>query len=96
MTKTMGQPIINHQGVGFMLADMAINAEAARNLVWRSAWAKDAGERNSTWQHDLAPCADVDHQLSMRRLPRPSPVVPPLRMLTSESRVSSLSAACTC
>ncbi|WOO84717.1 Medium-chain specific acyl-CoA dehydrogenase, mitochondrial [Vanrija pseudolonga] len=45
--KTMGQPIINHQGVGFMLADMAINAEAARNLVWRSAWAKDAGERNT-------------------------------------------------
>ncbi|EIW67929.1 acyl-CoA dehydrogenase [Tremella mesenterica] len=45
--KTMGQPIINHQGVAFMLADMAINAEAARGLVWRSAWAKDSGERNT-------------------------------------------------
>jgi acyl-CoA dehydrogenase len=44
----MGQPIINHQGVAFMLADMAINAEAARALVWKAAWAKDAGERNST------------------------------------------------
>lgn len=43
----MGQPIINHQGVAFMLADMAINAEAARALVWKAAWAKDAGERNS-------------------------------------------------
>jgi acyl-CoA dehydrogenase len=46
---TMGQPIINHQGVAFMLADMAIGAEAARNLVWKSAWAKDCGERNSMW-----------------------------------------------
>ncbi|WVQ62615.1 uncharacterized protein L199_000762 [Kwoniella botswanensis] len=45
--KTMGQPIINHQGVAFMLADMAIGAEAARGLVWRAAWAKDCGERNT-------------------------------------------------
>lgn len=46
--QTMGQPIINHQGVAFMLADMAINVEAARGLVWKAAWAKDSGERNST------------------------------------------------
>jgi acyl-CoA dehydrogenase len=44
---TMGQPIINHQGVAFMLADMAISVEAARGLVWKAAWAKDSGERNS-------------------------------------------------
>ncbi|WVQ80845.1 hypothetical protein IAT38_002952 [Cryptococcus sp. DSM 104549] len=44
---TMGQPIINHQGVAFMLADMAIGVEAARGLVWRSAWTKDAGQRNT-------------------------------------------------
>jgi acyl-CoA dehydrogenase len=43
----MGKPIIEHQGVAFMLADMAINVEAARGLVWKSAWAKDAGEKNS-------------------------------------------------
>ncbi|WWC99275.1 hypothetical protein V866_006171 [Kwoniella sp. B9012] len=47
--KTMGQPIINHQGVAFMLADMAIGAEAARGLVWRAAWAKDCGERNTLY-----------------------------------------------
>jgi alkylation response protein AidB-like acyl-CoA dehydrogenase len=46
----MGQPIINHQGVAFMLADMAIGAEAARGLVWRAAWAKDCGERNSKFE----------------------------------------------
>lgn len=42
----MGKSIIDHQGVAFMLADMAVNAEAARNLVWRAAWTKDAGQRN--------------------------------------------------
>ncbi|KAK1926089.1 acyl-CoA dehydrogenase/oxidase [Papiliotrema laurentii] len=45
--KTMGQPIINHQAVAFMLADMAIGVEAARGLVWQAAWAKDAGQRNT-------------------------------------------------
>ncbi|ORY34223.1 acyl-CoA dehydrogenase/oxidase [Naematelia encephala] len=44
---TMGQPIINHQAVAFMLADMAIGAEAARNLVWKAAWAKDSGQKNT-------------------------------------------------
>jgi len=29
-----GQPIANFQGVGFMLADMAIQIQAARQLVW--------------------------------------------------------------
>jgi alkylation response protein AidB-like acyl-CoA dehydrogenase len=36
----MGQPIINHQAVAFMLADMAIGVEAARGLVWQAAWAQ--------------------------------------------------------
>src|SRR3954464_14839915 len=44
--QTMGKAIIEHQAVAFMLADMAIGAEAARGLVWKSAWMKDAGERN--------------------------------------------------
>lgn len=47
--KTMGKPIIEHQAVAFMLADMAIATESARSLVWRSAWAKDAGQRNSEY-----------------------------------------------
>lgn len=45
--KTMGQPIINHQAIAFMLADMQAAVEAARGLVWKSAWAKDQGQRNS-------------------------------------------------
>lgn len=42
----MGKPIIEHQGVAFMLAEMAIGVEAARGLVWRSAWMFDNKERN--------------------------------------------------
>ncbi|KAG8899847.1 hypothetical protein FRB99_006404, partial [Tulasnella sp. 403] len=44
--KTMGVPIIQHQAVAFMLADMAIQVEASRGLVWKAAWAKDAGLQN--------------------------------------------------
>ncbi len=33
-----GKPIAMHQGIGFMLADMATEVDAARLLVWRAAW----------------------------------------------------------
>lgn len=45
---TFGQPIYQHQGVGFILADMKIRAEAARDLAWKAAWLVDHGKRNTT------------------------------------------------
>jgi alkylation response protein AidB-like acyl-CoA dehydrogenase len=39
-----GAPIITKQAIGFMLADMAIEIEAARLLVWRAAWRIDEGQ----------------------------------------------------
>jgi acyl-CoA dehydrogenase len=45
---TWGKPLWQHQVIGHMIADMAIEIEAARLLVWKSAWAVDAGERNTT------------------------------------------------
>lgn len=45
---SMGKPIWQHQAVGYMIADMAMNVEAARNMVWKAACAIDAGERNTT------------------------------------------------
>ncbi|KAJ3049038.1 hypothetical protein HK097_009964 [Rhizophlyctis rosea] len=47
--KTMGSPIANHQAIAFMLADMAIGVEAARNLVWKAGWLRDNGKRNTYW-----------------------------------------------
>ncbi|HEX6263290.1 MAG TPA: acyl-CoA dehydrogenase family protein, partial [Actinomycetota bacterium] len=35
---TFGRPIIEHQGIGFKLADMAMEVDAARLLTWRAAW----------------------------------------------------------
>jgi acyl-CoA dehydrogenase len=45
--KTMGKPIAEHQAVAFMLADIAIGVEAARNLVWKSSWLRDQGKSNT-------------------------------------------------
>jgi alkylation response protein AidB-like acyl-CoA dehydrogenase len=38
-----GRPIGSFQGVAFMIADMATEIEAARQMVWRAAWLKDQG-----------------------------------------------------
>ena len=38
-----GRPIGTFQGVAFLIADMATEIEAARQLVWRAAWLKDQG-----------------------------------------------------
>jgi acyl-CoA dehydrogenase len=36
--KTFGKPILEHQGIAFKLADMAMEVEASRLLTWRAAW----------------------------------------------------------
>ena len=44
---TFGVPIHKHQALAFMVAEMAMKIEAARLLVWQSAWKIDRGERNT-------------------------------------------------
>jgi alkylation response protein AidB-like acyl-CoA dehydrogenase len=41
--KQFGRPIGTFQGVAFMVADMATEVEAARQMVYRAAWLKDQG-----------------------------------------------------
>ncbi|MDF2749503.1 MAG: Butyryl-CoA dehydrogenase [Gaiellaceae bacterium] len=50
---TFDVPIAMHQGVNFMIADMATAIEAARLLVWQSAWLHDQGHR-ATLQSSFA------------------------------------------
>jgi len=38
-----GKPIAKFQAIQFKLADMAVEIEAARNLVYKAAWLKDEG-----------------------------------------------------
>jgi acyl-CoA dehydrogenase len=47
--KTMGKPIWQHQAVGHMIADMAMNVDAARLVVWQAAAACDAGQPNTIY-----------------------------------------------
>jgi acyl-CoA dehydrogenase len=44
-----GIPIWQHEGIGFMLADMATEIDAARHLVWKSACEIDAKRRNTLY-----------------------------------------------
>jgi alkylation response protein AidB-like acyl-CoA dehydrogenase len=43
-----GKPIGMHQGVGFKLAEMATEIEAAKLMVYRAAWLKDQGQNFDT------------------------------------------------
>ncbi|MGH7861891.1 MAG: acyl-CoA dehydrogenase family protein [Candidatus Dormibacteraceae bacterium] len=40
-----GRPIVENQAIAFKLADMALQIEAARNMIWRALWeGKNGGE----------------------------------------------------
>ncbi len=45
--RSFGKPIIEHQGVGFLLADMACKTECARLLVRKAALLRDLGKPSS-------------------------------------------------
>jgi short/branched chain acyl-CoA dehydrogenase len=46
-----GQPIARFQAIQFLLADMAVDLAAARQLVYRAAWLKDRGR---PYSHDAS------------------------------------------
>jgi len=44
---TFGKPLWQHQAIGHLIADMAMNVEAARLLVWKCAWDYENGGNNT-------------------------------------------------
>lgn len=46
--KQFGRPICKNQAISFMLADMATEIEAARELIYNTAVAKDAGDPDAS------------------------------------------------
>ena len=46
---TFDLPIAMHQGVSFLIADMATEIEAARLLTWQAAWLLDRGTRSTLY-----------------------------------------------
>ena len=57
--KTFGKPIMAHQAVSFMLADMAVGIESARLCYEKSAWQADNKIRN-TYMASVAKCLAGD------------------------------------
>ncbi len=65
--EAFGVPIYQHQAIGHKIADMAINYEASRLLVWQAAWQVDNGIANpkvpayaKAFAADMATKAAVD------------------------------------
>lgn len=58
--KQFGKSIAEFQGLQFMLADMAMNIEAARQLVYHAAAASDRGDANVTFLGSAAKCFASD------------------------------------
>lgn len=54
MRKAFGKRILEHQGVGFMLADMAAEIMAAKSLLYRVAWEAARGEASRSAVHHMA------------------------------------------
>lgn len=50
-----GKLIVKHQAVGLTLAEMAMNLEAARRLLWTAAWLKDHPEAIANGEVDNLP-----------------------------------------
>jgi len=55
-----GKSIIKNQGVGFMLADMAMAVDSARMMVWRAAWMGGANQPYLQAEGSMAKCFASD------------------------------------
>jgi len=55
-----GKPIIKNQGIGFMLADMAMAVDSARLMVWRAAWMAGANVHYAQAEGSMAKCFASD------------------------------------
>ena len=49
-----GQPIIYNQAIGFTLADMKMEIDAARLLVWRASWMGRSGQEFTTGEGSMS------------------------------------------
>ena len=57
--KAFGVPIIQHEGIGFKVAQMAMEIAAARHLTWHAAWLIDQGQP-ATLEASYAKCYAAD------------------------------------
>jgi alkylation response protein AidB-like acyl-CoA dehydrogenase len=62
-----GKPIIKHEGIGFKLAEMAMNIDAARLLTWRAGWMAQNGMLFTRAEGSMAKAfaADIGMQVTV-------------------------------
>ena len=60
-----GKPVAEFQGVSFMLADMAMQLEAARMLVYKALALCDASDPRMTYFSSVAKCFASDAAMSI-------------------------------
>lgn len=58
--ETFGKPLHQHQAIGHMIADMAMNIESARSLTYRAAHAVDNGDPDKTKLASMAKAFSAD------------------------------------
>jgi alkylation response protein AidB-like acyl-CoA dehydrogenase len=60
--QTFGKPILEHQGLQWMLADLAVKLESARLLTYRAAMAVDEGKtgKGDAWRLSMAKLAATE------------------------------------
>ena len=57
--QAFGKPIAQHQGVGFMLADMAAEVASAKSLLYRVSWEAGRGDLSPSALHAVAAAAKL-------------------------------------
>ena len=55
-----GRPIVQHEAIGFKLADMAMKIDAARLLIWRAGWMVEQGLPFERAEGSMAKCFAAD------------------------------------
>ena len=63
--RQFGKAVAEFQGVQFMLADMAMKVEAARQLVYAAAATAERGEPDMTFRSAAAKCFASDTAMSV-------------------------------
>lgn len=60
-----GKPIVQHQGIQWKVADMAMKLEASRELVYKAAWLVDKGKTGKSKFAAMAKCFASDSLMSV-------------------------------
>lgn len=63
--ESFGEPIVRHQAIAHKLADMAMQVDAARLLLWRAGWMVDTWHPLSRGEGSMAKCFAGDVAVSV-------------------------------